>query len=152
MRLPTLLSLAATALLASANPQAIPNVGSIVSTALDTAPVPAGIAPVFASAVAAVEAIPNNANSNLIAGLNVPPTELFNNILAVISILDVVLALLGFSEFTDPNAQNITIGGVEIPIPRLSGFGSSSSSGLNIGTTITTLIALIAPLLSTASA
>lgn len=154
MHLFTLISLAATALPASANPQfppfipsifpAGPAVGSIVSTALATAPLPSAVAPVVASAVAAAPAVPNSASVDSIPGLDAPPAELYDNILAAIAILDVVVTLLNSSGVADPT-DSVKIRDLDLPISGLAGLGLSAG----LGATITTLIGLAIPLLNT---
>ncbi|KAF6236681.1 hypothetical protein HO173_004972 [Letharia columbiana] len=155
MHLFTLVSLAATALTASANPAlfppllpsffpAGPTVGSIVSTALAAAPIPSAVAPVVASAVAAVPATPNNASADSIPGLDIPPTELFDNILAAIAILDVVLTLLNSSGLAD--TQSVKIRDLDLPTSGLTGL---LEVGGSLGYTITTVTDLAIPLLST---
>ncbi|CAD6569579.1 MAG: hypothetical protein ASARMPRED_002954 [Alectoria sarmentosa] len=122
MHLSTLPPFAATALLASANPALFPFPplfpagprGSIVSTALATAPIPSAVVPVVASAVAAVPAAPNNASADSIPGLDAPPAQLFDNILAAIAVLDVVLTLLNSSELAD--GQVVKIRDLDLPI------------------------------------
>ncbi|KAL9071671.1 MAG: hypothetical protein Q9161_004096 [Pseudevernia consocians] len=157
MHLFTLLSLAATALLASANPQVFPPlfpsifpagpaVGSIVSTALATAPVPSAVAPVLASAVAAAPAVPNNASVDSIPGLDAPPAQLFDNILAAIAILDLVLTLLNSSGLAE--TQSVKIRDLDLPISGLADLTGLEASG-SLGYTITTLTSLAVPLLST---
>ena len=141
MHLFTLLSLTSTALLASANPQFIP---PVVATALAAAPVPSAVAAVVGSAVAAVPP-PNSTSADSIPGLDIPLDQLSDNILAAIAILDVVLTLLNSAEFADTDAQSVKVGNVDLPIP-----GVSDLSGL--GYTITALIDLCTPLLSTDSA
>lgn len=156
MHLPTLLSLAATALLTSANPQFLPPlfppklpagpaVGSIVSTALATAPLPSAVAPVVASAVAAAPTVPNTASTDSIPGLDIPPDELFDNILAAISILDVVLTLLNSSGLADDQA--VKIRDLDLPVSGLAGIADLGASG-SLGSTITVLMGLAVNLLT----
>ncbi|KAL9135424.1 MAG: hypothetical protein Q9175_003396 [Cornicularia normoerica] len=124
MHLSTLFSLAATALLASANPALFPPLfpsvlpagdamGSIVSTALATAPIPSAVGPAVASAVAAAPAIPNNTSADSVPGLDAPPAKLFDNIMAGIVILDVVLTLFNSTGLRD--AQNVKIRDLDLP-------------------------------------
>lgn len=154
MHLFTIISLAATALPAAANPQfppfipsifpAGPAVGSIISTALATAPLPSAVAPVVASAVAAAPAAPNNASVDSIPGLDAPPAELYDNILACVGILDLVLTLLNSSGLADPT-ESVKIRDLDLPILGLTSLGASAG----LGYTITTLIGVAIPLLNT---
>lgn len=118
--------------------------GSIVSTALATAPLPSAVAPVVASAVAAAPAVPNSASVDSIPGLDAPPAELYDNILAAIAILDVVVTLLNSSGVADPT-DSVKIRDLDLPISGLAGLGLSAG----LGATITTLIGLAIPLLNT---
>lgn len=151
------LFLAATALLASANPQffppfipsiapAGPAVGAIVSTALATATIPSAVATAVASVVAAAPAVPNNASVDSIPGLDAPPAKLFNNIMAAIAILDVALTLLNSSGLAEP--PSVKIRDLDLPISGLGDLGDLEASG-SLGYTITTLIGSAIPLLST---
>ena len=157
MHLFTLLSLAATALLASANPQifppflppilpAGPAVGSIVSTALATAPIPSAVATVVASAVAAAPTVHNNASVDSIPGLDAPPAKLFDNILAAIALLDVALTLLNSSGLAEP--PSVKIRDLGLGISGLTDLAGLEASG-SLGSTITTVVGLAIPLLNT---
>ena len=152
MRFSTLSSLAATALLASANPQiflplpslfpAGPAVGSIVSTALAAAPIPSAVAPAVVSAVAAAPAVPNNASPDSIPGLDIPPAELVDNILAAIAILEAILTLLIPSGLEDDQIGKVR--DLDLPIPGLADLESSES----LGDTITILLSVATSLLN----
>ena len=145
-------------------------IGSIVSTALAvaSAPIPTAVTPVIASAVAAVPSVPNNATTDSLPGLNIPPFELYDNILAAIAILDVVLTLLnasglavlgGYSKKDLEGLQSLkerdleVLQGllkerdVDLPVEGLDGLVSLSIEG-NLGYTIETLLELTIPLLA----
>ncbi|CAF9919224.1 MAG: hypothetical protein ALECFALPRED_001090 [Alectoria fallacina] len=145
MHLSTLLPFPATALLASANPALLPfpplfpagPQGSIVSTALATAPILSAAAPVVASAVAAFPAAPNNTSADSIPGLDAPPAQLFDNI------LDVVLTLLSSPGMAD--GQVVKIRDLDLPILGSADLGVQGG----LGATITTLLGVAVPLLAT---
>ena len=141
-------------------------IGSIVSTALALATVPTAVTPVIASAVAAVPSVPNNATTEYLPGLSIPPFELYDNILAAIAILDVVLTLLnasglavlgGFTKRDLEALQSLKERDLEVlqglkkerdidlPVEGLDGLVSLSIEG-NLGYTISTLLELMVPL------
>ena len=169
MHLRILLSLAATALHASAKPQLLasvlpagpratapidsavaPVIASAVAVAatVATAPISSAVAPIVASAVAAAESVAKNATADSISGLDISPDQLFDNILTAIAILDVILTLLGSSELADD--QNAKIDNLNLSASGLAGLANPGSSG-SLGSTITSLTALVCPLLSTSA-
>ena len=151
MHLRTLISLTVTALFATATPPLFPPflfpsipaaaVGSVVPTSLATVPIPSGVTtaiiPIVTSAVAAATVVPTSAGTDLIPGLAIPPTKLYDNILAAIDILYDVVALLNESGLVNVPTVNPR----QLNLPGVSIFGG-------LGATITTLIGLVIPLLS----
>lgn len=81
---------------------------------------------------------------DLFEGYDAPPALLFDNILAAIAILDVVLTLLNSSGLAD--APAVKIRDLDLPTAGLAA-GLGVEGGL--GATITTLTGLAVPLLST---